>query len=221
MGNRLSYIQKEPAMALKNTLIKMKSKEREDRKNLIIDAAEHVFSTKPFDRVSMREIATEAGISPSSIYTYFPTQEALFVEATVRDSCSLIDAVEEIIRDNADESMLLEKVIDAFIDYISTHDSYFRMMVVFMTVGSLSRDSMEKLNEVVRLGLEMFGNVFSRMGYKNDTKILSHYFFAMLNGILVTFRKLEGRPDEAIIAHMKRVAKIFCGLLMKSISYDK
>ncbi len=73
-------------MKIKNTLSQMKTREREDRKNLIIDAAEQVFSNKPFNKVSMREIADEAGIAPSSIYTYFPNQESLFVEATVRDS---------------------------------------------------------------------------------------------------------------------------------------
>ena len=48
-------------MKIKNTLSQMKTREREDRKNMIIDAAERVFSNKPFNKVSMREIAEEAG----------------------------------------------------------------------------------------------------------------------------------------------------------------
>ena len=43
-------------MKIKSTLTKLKSEERENRKNIIVDAAERVFSTKPFNRVSMREI---------------------------------------------------------------------------------------------------------------------------------------------------------------------
>jgi AcrR family transcriptional regulator len=204
-------------MAVKNTLIKMKTKEREDRKHLIIDAAERVFSTRPFNRVGMREIAEEAGISPSSIYTYFPNQEALFVEATMRDSGLLIDAVVEMIRID-DGSNLLDRMIDTFLEFISTHDSYFRMMVIFMTVGKLDRDSLEKLNEVVRRGFDVFEKVFRQMGYRGNTRILAHYFFAMMNGILVTFKKLEGRPEETIMEHMKRVSKVFRELMMDSIS---
>ncbi len=203
---------------VKNTLIKMKSKEREDRKDLIIDAAERVFSTKPFNKVGMREIAEEAGISPSSIYTYFPNQEALFVEATIRDSVLLIEAVTDIIEKTEEVAVLPDRVFETFLEFISTHDSYFRMMVVFMTVGSLNKDSLERLNEVVSRGFDVFEGVFRLMGYRGNTRILSHFFFSMLNGILVTFRKLEGRSEEEITEHMKRVAGVFSELLRDSIS---
>jgi len=204
-------------MKKSSTLSLMKTRERQNRKDLIIDAAERVFSTNPFTRVSMREIAREAGIAPSSIYTYFPNQESLFVEATVRDSSTLIEEMRAMLEGPGSGEPILDRVIDAFIDYISRHDSYFRMMVTFMTVGSLNAESMEKLNGVVRRGFDLFETVFLAMGYRGDTRILAHYCFAMLNGILVTFRKLEGRSDEAIIAHMKRVGKVFREILEKSI----
>jgi len=203
-------------MKIKNTLLKLKTKEREDRKNLILDAAERVFSHKPFNRVSMREIADEAGISASSIYTYFPNQESLFVEAAVRDSSRLIDEIESMMKTAPPEVHPLDLVVNSFIDYISTNDSYFRMMVIFMTVGSLSPESMQKLNEVVRRGFDLFETVFKRMGYRGDTRILAHYCFAMLNGILVTYRKLPGRDERQIIAHMKRLGRTFRELVERS-----
>lgn len=204
-------------MKIKNTLSKMKTREREDRKNMIIDAAERVFSNKPFNKVSMREIADEAGMAPSSIYTYFPNQESLFVEATVRDSNRLIDGMEFMFDSAEEAARVLDRGIEAFIDFISENDSYFRMMVIFMTVGSLNPDSMQKLNEVVRRGFDLFESVFKKMGYAGDTRILAHYFFSMLNGILVTFRKLEGRSDEVIVDHMKRVGRVFRELLEQSV----
>ena len=204
-------------MKVNNSWSQLKTKEREDRQNLIIDAAERVFSNKPFNKVSMREIADEAGIAPSSIYTYFPNQESLFVEATVRDSNRLADGMEIMFNSNEDPARILDRVIEAFIDYISQNDSYFRMMVIFMTVGSLNPDSLQKLNEVVRRGFDLFERVFIMMGYRGDTRILAHYSFAMLNGILVTFRKLEGRSDEEIVEHMKRVGRVFRELVEQSV----
>jgi AcrR family transcriptional regulator len=206
-------------MKVSNSWSQLKTKEREDRQNLIIDAAERVFSTKPFNKVSMREIADEAGIAPSSMYTYFPNQESLFVEATIRDSNRLADNMELMFEnsENDDPARILDRVIEAFIDYISQNDSYFRMMVIFMTVGSLNPESLQKLNEVVRRGFDLFERVFTMMGYKGDTRILAHYSFAMLNGILVTFRKLEGRSDEVIVEHMKRVGRVFRQLVEQSV----
>lgn len=204
-------------MKINNSWSELKTKEREDRQNLIIDAAERVFSTKPFNKVSMREIAVEAGIAPSSIYTYFPNQESLFVEATVRDSNKLADTMELMFNSAEEPARILDRIIEAFIDYISQNDSYFRMMVIFMTVGSLNPESLQKLNEVVRRGFDLFERVFKMMGYTGDTRILSHYSFAMLNGILVTFRKLEGRSDEAIVEHMKRLGRVFRQLVEQSV----
>ena len=74
------------ASSKRNTLNKLKQKERRMREDLIIEAARSVFGTKTYDQVSMNEIAKAAGIAKSSIYTYFPNQEALFVETAFRDT---------------------------------------------------------------------------------------------------------------------------------------
>jgi len=65
-------------MTKRNTLIKLKEKERELRQVLIIEAARDVFGRKTYDEVSMAEIAKAAGIAKSSIYTYFKSQEELY-----------------------------------------------------------------------------------------------------------------------------------------------
>jgi len=201
----------------KSTLSELKSKERQDRKDLIIDAAERVFATRPFNRVSMREIADEAGIAASSIYTYFPNQEALFVEATVRDSTTFLDELGKITAGGPVTADSFDRLIDTFFDFISTHDSYFRMMVVFMTHGQLNPDSLLRVNALVGRGLDIFEQVISDLGYRGDTRLLAHYFFAMMNGILVNYRKYEGRREEEVTAFMKKVAKVFKDLLLKSI----
>lgn len=81
----------------KRTLSRLKDQERETRKNLILDAAEKVFAVKLYNAVSMQEIADEAGLAKSSIYTYFPTQEVLFVEVVLRDADILFKELERIL----------------------------------------------------------------------------------------------------------------------------
>ncbi len=84
-------------MLEKDTLSKLKEQEREARKNLIMDAAERVFANKPYNKVSLREIADEAGIGTSSIYTYFPNQETLFVETLVRETTNLLNIYNAVV----------------------------------------------------------------------------------------------------------------------------
>ncbi|HOW83513.1 MAG TPA: TetR/AcrR family transcriptional regulator [Spirochaetota bacterium] len=200
-------------MTRKNTLSRFKENEREARRTLIMDSAEKVFSNSPFDRVSMREIADDAGIATSSIYTYFPNQDTLFVEATLRNTNALIDELNSIIESSADEH-LLERSINTFIEFISKHDSYFRMMVLFMTRGNLNPEALAKLNEMVRRGLDVFESIFSKIGYKGDIRMLAHFFFASLNGILVTYRKLPGRSEDQVLAHMEEVGRVMVDLIL-------
>ncbi len=45
----------------------------------IVRAAINVFSHSDFDKAGMREIAKQAGVSPRSVYKYFPSKEQLLV----------------------------------------------------------------------------------------------------------------------------------------------
>ncbi|HQI24391.1 MAG TPA: helix-turn-helix domain-containing protein, partial [Smithella sp.] len=68
-------------MKKKNTFAELKNNEKRARQGVIVEAAQRVFAVKPFNKVSIRDIAREAGISHASIYRYFPDQQSLFVEA--------------------------------------------------------------------------------------------------------------------------------------------
>ncbi len=54
-------------MTKKIDFSELKKQEWNSRKNLIMDAAQRVFAVKTFDKVNMRDIAKEAGISAGSI----------------------------------------------------------------------------------------------------------------------------------------------------------
>lgn len=175
------------------------------RKNLILDAAERVFSTKPYNAVSMQEIANEAGLAKSSIYTYFPTQEALFVEAAMRDAGLLFSNLEGILAEKKKPD--LGKIIDAFLNFFAGRDAFFKMSAQFMLYGNISAESIDKLNPVTRRMLNIFEATFSRHGYKGDVRLMSHTLFATLSGILIAYRKYPGRSDQEILKHMKRIGK--------------
>ena len=71
-------------MKKRETFASLKVREKKNKQKIIIDAAERVFGTRPFNKVNIRDIAREAGISHATIYSYFADQQALFVEASLR-----------------------------------------------------------------------------------------------------------------------------------------
>ena len=203
-------------MAGRNTLNKLKQQEREIRENLIVDAARTVFGSKTYDQVSMNEIAKTAGIAKSSIYTYFPNQEALFVETAFRDTGKFIAALKKRVQEERSPS--LETFIDDYLDYHIEHDAHWRMITHFALHGNIGEASAEKLNQISRQVMDLLETVLKKFDYKGDTRLLSHTLFAALSGIMISFRKYPGRTEPARIAHMKRIAKLVERMLLVFIS---
>lgn len=203
----------------KDTLNKLKQQEREAREDLIIDAARSVFGTKTYDQVSMNEIAKAAGIAKSSIYTYFPNQEALFVETAYRDTRQFIAVLKQRIEEVPTPS--LKNFMDDYLDYNIEHEAHWRMITHFALHGNIGKDSAGKLNRISRQVMDLLEMVVERIGYPGDTRLLSHTLFAALSGIMISFRKYPGRSEPERIAHMKRIAKMVECMLLVYIRSDK
>ncbi len=182
----------------------LKESERGARRDIIIAAAERVFGGKPFDQVSIRDIAREAGISHALIYRYFPDQQALFVEAFLRGA----DRIVEFLRLAIDESEGADigKVTEKFITFMIENDMYFRMMTHFMLDGSLAMEQIERLNTMERQLLDQFDRLFENCG--SEKRLQSHAFFSAMNGILISFRNYPGRDRKEVAAHMLKLGRI-------------
>lgn len=193
-------------MEQNNTFANLKNEEKLARQTIIIQAAERVFAVKPFNKVSIRDIAKEAGISHASIYRYFPDQQSLFVEAFVRGAEEIGQILEKLINDS--ETPDIGKISDAFISYLTDNDQYLRMLTHFMLEGSLSMEKVEKLNTAERQFFDRFDILFRKMKKPEPVRPLSHAFLAALNGVMITFRNYPGRTPEAVRQHMMNIARI-------------
>lgn len=177
----------------------LREQEREARRDIIVAAAERVFAVRPFDQVSIRDIAREAGISHASIYRYFPDQRALFVEAFLRGA----EKLERLVENAAAGG--IGSIAETYIRFLIDNDQYFRMMTHFMLDGSLSGEQLERLNATERKLLERLDGAFAPS--KNPRK-LSHAFFAAMNGVLISFRNYPGRSRDEVTAHMLELGRI-------------
>jgi AcrR family transcriptional regulator len=177
----------------------LREREREARRDIIVSAAERVFAEKPFDTVSIRDIAREAGISHASIYRYFPDQRALFVEAFLRGA----EKLERLIDGAAGGG--IESIAETYLRFLIDNDQYFRMMTHFMLDGSLSGGQLDRLNATERMLLDRLERVF---GPSKNARKLSHAFFAAMNGVLISFRNYPGRSRDEVTGHMIGLGRI-------------
>jgi AcrR family transcriptional regulator len=185
------------------------------RRLSIIDAAEKVFAEKSFSKVSMRDIAKEAGISPALIYRHFPDQQHLFVEAFLRGTKRLIEQFTDLLSNNITPQ--LEDAADAFIAYLSDHEQYFKMMTHFMLEGTIHDGLLDQLNAIERSMLDQFDTLFEKAGAQHNVRLISHCFFASLNGIFITFRQHPGRSPAEVREHMNRIGCIMSRVFLHAV----
>ena len=199
------------------TFTDFKIREKQAKKEIILQAAIRVFSEKSLHKSSLREIAEEAGISHANIYRYFQDKQSLFVESFLVGAEELIDKLESIINSPPDGD-ILQISAEIFIDYLNDNDYYFMMMTQFMLEGGLSDDSLRSLNKAMKLFLDKGETITQMAGGRDNLRYLSHTFFSCLNGILITFRNYPGRDNEELRSHMKTLSCLFVQMFRDGIN---
>jgi AcrR family transcriptional regulator len=87
-------------------------------RELILDAAEVLFSHSHLDAVSFRDLAREAGVSLSAIHYHFGSKEGVLTEIFARRAALLVERRTELLASlprDAQGCLPLDGIIDAFI----------------------------------------------------------------------------------------------------------
>jgi AcrR family transcriptional regulator len=85
------------------------------RRDELIEVAAVVFSAKGYDRASLREICSAAGILPGSMYHHFRSKEDLFVTVHAEGFRRLNEAIDKAVSGKSDPWRRLEAAIAAHI----------------------------------------------------------------------------------------------------------
>lgn len=189
-------------MTEKSTFLQLRENEREKRKTLIIAAAMNMFKEKSFHDIGMRDIAAEAGVSPASIYRYFPSRDDLFVEALIRD----INKIEKRLRARVAEKSNIDSLAIDVVDYLIDNEATFQMMCHFLMRGEENKKAFKKFNAVMLYFTKMFDEVVSKSDGAEGLRFHSQAFFASLAGIVMTFRHYPGRTPQERREYMHRLS---------------
>ena len=107
-----------------------RTREREQTKSRILDAAREMFVQDGVEAVTMREIAKRIEYTPTAIYHHFRDKQALIEELCLIDFRGLAQAFGKIGRIE-DPIERVRRLGAAYIDYGLEHPSHYRFM--FMT----------------------------------------------------------------------------------------
>ncbi|WP_345578997.1 TetR/AcrR family transcriptional regulator [Streptomyces prasinosporus] len=97
----------------------------------LLEAAASVFCTTGYTAASTNAIAREAGVSPGTLYQFFPNKEAIAIELGDRLMHEMRDAYGEALAPVDPATPLEEAVaaaVDRFIDFNCRHPVFFTLM---------------------------------------------------------------------------------------------
>lgn len=198
----------------KLTLKQLKEKEREARKQLILNATLKLFGENQISEVSMRDIGKEAGVSATLIYRHFNDRDELFVEAFILKAKEMINSFERAIFHK--KKISIEDLGKEFIHYLINNPLFFKMMSYFMLDYTLMSEHLERFNEAIRELLNIFDEGFKQNGLETNIRLHSHALFSALNGIMITFHHYPGRTEEEVAEHIDHLTTLISKLFTKA-----
>ena len=105
-----------------------RQREKEQRKNEIIEAAECLFFSRSYEDVSMEDIAREVELNKATIYLYFKNKEALFAAVVLRGVRILEEKYKECMEKDVPGIVRVLLMGQAYYLYSQEYPDYLRMI---------------------------------------------------------------------------------------------
>ncbi|MEU9023530.1 TetR/AcrR family transcriptional regulator [Actinomadura sp. NPDC048394] len=126
------------------------------RRAAILDAASRLFADRPYDALSIDDIAASAGVAKGLIYYYFGNKRGLFL-AVIGTAAQALNALAEEF-DGHSPADRLARTLDGFLWWADTHRSAFQTVTsggvgVDAEVLALHRTSRKRLLAAMSTGL--------------------------------------------------------------------
>lgn len=191
-----------------------KKREKLQRRQSIIDAAEKLFFSKGYDNVSMNDIAEEVELNRATIYLYFENKEALCFAVVLRGVLILNQMVKSNVN-SASHSQKIYALGNSYAMFFNLHPQYVQVYNLFQSgrfdlsklydfKSSFLKTAIGDVREIIRLQNEIFdilhssiktvitaGSISSDVDPLQATILIMSNMDSMLNPSPMIQKKLE------------------------------
>ncbi len=124
-----------------------KEREKESRREAIIDAAEKVFFKKGFTTATMDEVAELAELSKGTLYLYYKSKEDLMLALHLRGEEIMYQMFVKATTTGEPTLQLLSNLGEAYYEFFKTHRDYFRTFQ-FLNNPQFHKEASKEMLEV-------------------------------------------------------------------------
>ena len=124
-----------------------KEREKEARREEIIDAAQKVFFVKGVGLATMDDIADAAELSKGTIYLYYKSKEDLYLAVTMRGMDVMLGMFTKALSTGEPTIKLIANLGEAYYDFFKSQRDFFRMFYFFENPQVHTQVSQEMLEQ--------------------------------------------------------------------------
>jgi AcrR family transcriptional regulator len=167
-------------------------------RELVFEAAEHLFAHKGFDDTTMQEISAEAGISLKTLYATVPGKRELYEGVLELRGRQFMEETSQGIEEGGSALQALDHGVRAYVHFLVQHEDYLRIHLREGRAWSLPQSGVGERER--EQGEELFGAVIQagiEQGafYPGDPHTLARAGMAVMQAHLA--RVAEGIHDVA------------------------
>jgi len=171
-------------------------------RQLVFEAAEHVFARKGFEATTMQDLAAEAGVSLKTLYAAFPGKQEIYQRIHEERVGAFVTRIAEALAAAGSPLERLERGVRAYLDFLLAHPDYLRIHLRERTAWGLRPEDEAGAREWWRAGIGAFAEVL-RQGmaqgifHAGDAELMASMGIAVMQVQLARLADAPGRIDAA------------------------
>lgn len=174
-----------------------------DRRAALLAAAARLFAERGFDRVSMEDLGSAAGVSGPAVYRHFPSKQAVLAALLVGVSEGLEDGGNRVVSAAQDDDAALRSLIRFHVDFALANPDVIR--VQDRDLDSLADAERHAVRTLQRNYVELWVSVLARLQPGVETaelRIRSHATFGLINSTPHSARTSPSRAVRSLLEEM-------------------
>lgn len=175
-----------------------------DRRAVLLASAARLFAQRGFDRVSMEDLGSAAGVSGPAVYRHFSGKQAVLAALLVGVSEGLFFGGQTVVSDARDDRSALRSLIRFHVDFALANPDVIR--VQDRDLDSLADADRHTVRTLQRNYVELWVSVLARLHPDVETaalRIRSHATFGLINS---TPHSARTSPSAAVGRLLEQMA---------------
>jgi len=195
-----------------------RKREKRQREETILQAAEEIIRQDGFVNLSMDKIAEKAELSKGTLYLYFENKQQLLIGIIKGHMDELIERLERVFKKRGELRQLLRELVVILLDFYKNSEELFHFLHQLMTGNpsqfaqytGLHQQGLEYREKFMQMYTEFFARFDPKMFRCSPTQMT-----IILNGILTNFfvsrffdpKNIEIEPDLICDIFLRGVLK--------------